>query len=253
MTARPKGFAESFLEYFDLHYVANQSQLKDVGRIRYRVYCEEFEYEPKESFPDGIEHDEFDASSLHALIIHKETNRPAGCVRMVCPHPGTDYLMPFEKHCGADTLDQGFFEKFPINRDTTCEISRLAVDGIFRRRTGEKATRFGGVSIPDISHQEQRTYPLIAVSCFLAAAALGDLADKTSAFAMMEPFLPRLMSYSGLNFTQAGESLEYHGMRAPYFLTMDEAMADMAPELKELYGAIHETMKKDFVSPPTFI
>ena len=136
MTARPTSFAESFLTYFDVALAQSQSQLEDVGRIRYRVYCEEFGYEPKENFPEGMEKDQFDANALHCLVTHKATNTPAGCVRVV-KATGDDPL-PFEKYC-LDSLDGNFFENNPMPRETMCEVSRLAVDGMFRRRSGEQA------------------------------------------------------------------------------------------------------------------
>ena len=245
MTARTKSYAESFLTYFNVAFARTESQKKDVGRIRYRVYCEEFGYETKEANPGGIECDEFDAQSMHCLVTHKSSDTPAGCVRVIkCQEHG---VLPFEKHCG-DSLDSGFFQRNPMPRENMCEISRLAVDALFRRRSGEQATRFGGVHVSDISQQEQRTFPLIAVSCFLAATALTDLADCNNGFAMMEPFLPRLLTRSGISFVKVGQDTDYHGLRAPYFLTTHDAVGNMAPELRELYDAIHAKIKNEYQS-----
>ena len=243
MNARPKSYAESFLSYFDVCYANTESRRDDAGRIRYRVYCEEFGYENGDTFPDGIERDDFDTQSLHCLVTHKATQTPAGCVRVVSTNKNAH--LPFERFCG-NSLDFGFFEKARLPRETMCEVSRLAVDSMFRRRAGEQATRYGGVHISDISQQEQRTFPLIAVSCFLAATALTDLSERTNAFAMMEPFLPRLLTRSGINFTKVGKDIDYHGLRAPYFLTTGDATRNMVPELKELYNAIFETIKTDY-------
>ena len=54
---------------------------------------------------------------------------------------------------------------------------------------------------------------MIAVSAFLAATAITEKTGYTNVFAMMEPFLPRLMSRSGINFGRAGADIEYHGTR----------------------------------------
>jgi N-acyl amino acid synthase of PEP-CTERM/exosortase system len=243
MTARPKSYAEAFLTYFDVCFATDAAMKDDVGRIRYRVYCEEFGYEDKDAFPNGIELDEFDKQSQHCLVIHKASSTPAGCVRVV--RGIQDSLLPFEKFC-SDSLDRNFFEHNQMSRESMCEVSRLAVDGMFRRRAGEQATRYGGVHVSDLSQQEQRTFPLIAVSCFLAATALTDLMNCTNAFAMMEPFLPRMLSRSGINFTKVGQDIDYHGLRAPYFVTTQAAVGNMAPELRELYDAIRTHVKSDF-------
>jgi N-acyl amino acid synthase of PEP-CTERM/exosortase system len=247
MTARPKSYAEAFLTYFDVCFAADKATQDDAGRIRYRVYCEEFGYEPCEAFPDGIERDEFDPQSLQCLVTHKATSTPAGCVRVV--KACAEKPLPFENFCG-DSLDADFFDRNPIPRELMCEVSRLAVDGMFRRRSGEQATRFGGVHISDLSQQEKRTFPMIAVSCFFAANIMADNAGNTKLFAMMEPFLPRLLKRSGINFTKVGHDIDYHGLRAPYFVTTPEVKSNVVPELKELYDAIQELLKKE-IAPST--
>lgn len=231
--------AENFLRYFDVRFAASDEERADVFRIRYRVYCEEFGYEPLDAFPDQMEQDEFDGDSLHALIYHRSSGLPAGCVRMVrtTGTGGVDPL-PFEKNC-AGSLDQARIDAMALERDTLCEISRLAVDGMFRRRSGEDETRYGVIEGLDCSQQERRTFSMIAVTCFLAATALTALSGRTNVFAMMEPFLPRLLSRSGIDFERVGEDIDYHGMRAPYFIRTQSALDNMRPDLKELYGEVY--------------
>lgn len=235
---------ENFLSYFDIALARTAAQKSEVYGIRYRVYCEEFGYEPTESFPDHEEKDPFDAASLHAVVTHKGSGLSAGCVRLVSPaSPDGSDLLPFEKNCG-DSLDRAFVESLNLERDSLCEISRLAVDGTFRRRSGEKITRFGEVEGLDCSQQERRTFSMIAVACFLAATALTNMAGRTNVFAMMEPFLPRLLKRSGIVFRRAGEDIDYHGLRAPYFITTQSALDNMRPDLKELYDEIQRRVSQ---------
>lgn len=231
--------SENFLRYFDVAFAGTDALKSDVYGIRYSVYCDEFHYEPASTFPDLEEKDEFDADALHALVTHKSSGMPAGCVRLVSPigSPGRD-LLPFEKNCAA-SLDDAFIQELDLERSTVCEISRLAVDGAFRRRAGERLTRFGEVEGLDCSHQERRTFSMIAIACFLAATALTDLAERNNVFAMMEPFLPRLLKRSGIVFQRAGKDIDYHGLRAPYFITTQSAVDNMRPDLRELYTEIH--------------
>lgn len=234
----PLSLAENFKRYFSVQFADSAEQKHKVYHIRYRVYCDEFGYEPADQFPDLEEYDQFDQGSLHCLIVHKSSGMPAGCVRLV-PTVGdsaTDPL-PFEKHC-SNSLDREFFDTLDISRETVCEISRLAVDGAFRRRSGEALTRFGEVDAMDCSQSEKRSFSLIAVAGFLAATALTDLTGRTNVFAMMEPFLPRLMKRSGIVFERAGKDIDYHGIRAPYFIRTQDALENMLPELKELYAWI---------------
>jgi len=239
---------EDFERYFKIELVSTKEQAQAAYGVRYRVYCEEFEYEATDVFPDKLEKDEFDEQSLHCLIIHKERDLVAGCVRLVPIELSQENgLLPFEKFC-QKSLDTELIDSFHLKRSTECEISRLAVDGAFRRRPGEAATRFGGIESIDCTKQEQRTFSLIAVSAFLAATALTDLTHKTNVFAMMEPFLPRLLKRSGICFERVGSDMDYHGIRAPYFIKTQSAVDNMRPDLKALYDWVYEQVARDYAS-----
>lgn len=241
MDNKDPSLTERFQQYFAVEFAATPEQKREAYRIRYRVYCEEFGYEPADRFPDNAEYDEYDDIALHCLITHRATGTPAGSVRIV-PAAGVDGLdlMPFEKHCG-DCVDQDFVKALQVPRNTMCEISRLAIDRQFRRRFGEVATRFGQAEAMDFSNQDQRAFSLISVAAFLATTALTDLTGRTNAFAMMEPFLPRLLTRSGIYFQRAGSDMDYHGIRAPYFITTQAVLAGMQPELQALYDEIYAT------------
>ncbi len=235
--------ADAFLRYFDVSLASSEAQKRATYHIRYRVYCQEFGYEPAERFPDRLEKDEYDDHSLACLISHRTSGMPAGCVRLV---PAMDEEpLPLEKYCG-EALDRDFLNGLALDRATLCEISRLAVDGAFRRRAGEAVTRFGEVEALGCSEQERRTFPLIAVAAFLASTALTEVSGRTNVLAMMEPFLPRLLKRSGILFQRAGQDIEYHGRRAPFFITTASALEKMRPDLRELYDDIHARIKADF-------
>lgn len=227
--------AEAFSQYFDVSLATSAELKKEVYKLRYRVYCEEFGYEPIENFPDGLEIDEFDDRSLHFLVTHKQTQLPAGCVRLVFGAEGE--LMPFEKYC-PDSLDNSYIEKMGIDRSGICEVSRLAVDSAFRRRVGDARTRFGEIDAVDFSYQERRTFPLITVAVFLAVIGFSERSGRGHGFAMMEPFLPRLLRKSGLDFVRVGKDVDYHGLRAPYYGRTDNALKNMHPDLRSLHSAI---------------
>ena len=239
MTEGENSLAEKFLQYFQVELATSAAQQKAVFEVRYRVYCEEFKYESGESFPDKAETDEYDEQSLHCLIRHKSSGKVAGCVRLVPASNGISKLLPFEKYC-PESVDKVFVENLKVERCEIAEVSRLAVDGAFRRRPGEAATRFGEIEALDCSAAERRTFSLIAISGFLACTALADLSGRSDVFAMMEPFLPRLVKRSGICWQQAGKTIQYHGDRALYYIKTQSAVDNMVPELKELYLAIHQ-------------
>jgi len=237
--------ARNFQDFFSVEVAVTEEQKKKVYGIRYRVYCDEFGYESVEKFPNEEEKDEFDDFSLHCLIMHKKSGLPAGCVRLVPAFNGQQkpVLLPLEKHCD-DSLDHDYINGLGLDRQTVCEISRLAIDCLFRRRTGEELTRFGEVHGLDCTKQEQRTFSLIAIAAFLAATALTDISGKTNVFAMMESFLPRMMKRSGINFIKSGSDVDYRGIRAPYFIQTQSALDNMHEDLKELYLWIYKQIEK---------
>jgi len=224
-----------FQRYFDLVLATTPSELESVFRIRYRVYCEEFHYEPLEAFPDQLESDDFDASSKHCLVVHKATGMPAGCARLVLTDEKS--LMPMEKYCSR-AIDEKIIRSYDGRRDTICEFSRLGVDGAFRRRPGEGESRFGEISALDCSKREQRTFSMIAVATILSAFAMSELIQRPNCFAMMEPFLPRLLRRSNIVVHPAGELIEYHGSRSPYYFEARETVGGMSDEMQEFYAVI---------------
>lgn len=239
MKTQKHSIADDFEKYFRVKLATTEKLRNDVYGIRYRVYCEEFGFENPSEFPNGLESDEYDAQSIHCLVEHISSGQPAGCVRMVPTlEHSPDAPLPLEKYC-AHSLDKDFINGLKLDRSTICEISRLAVDARFRRRPGETTTRFGKPDDFTPSEDELRTLPFIAISAYLAATALTEATGRTNAFAMMEPFLPRLLKRSGLHFMRAGADIEYHGKRAAYFLTTSAALGSMRADLHELYDCIH--------------
>jgi N-acyl amino acid synthase of PEP-CTERM/exosortase system len=237
-----RSLIDQFHQFFDVDFAVSQAQKNAVYGLRYRVYCEEQHYEPVERFPDGMERDEFDAKSLHILITHKASGIHAGCVRLVGTggRRQTD-LLPYEKHC-PDSVEPDFFRARGLQRESICEISRLAVDPRFRRRPD--ATVEEGEE--QFSAEEIRTFPLIATAGFLSATALSDITGRTDVFSLMEPFLPRLMRHAGFEFQRAGKDVDYHGTRAAYFCKTEWAIDNLRPELREFYDGIHARIDQSY-------
>ena len=247
MKESPPSLIEDFERYFRIELVTTEDQLLQAYAVRYRVYCEEFNYEATDLFPDKMESDEFDKQSLHCLIVHKATERAAGCVRLVpADERYENGLLPLEKFC-KNSLDRDEISRLNIDRGAVCEISRLAVDAAFRRRPGETATRFGGIDSVDCTRQEQRTFSLIALSAFLAGGALTSITNHTNVFAMMEPFLPRLLKRTGIEFKKVGSDMDYHGIRAPYFVTFQSAKNNIQPDIKNMYDWVYKQIEGEYV------
>jgi len=235
MTAQSKDLLASFRSYFSVGPARSATELESVYRIRYRVYCDEFGYERKEEFPDQMETDEFDETSTHALITHLASGMPAGCVR-ICPGSihGEPSALPLNKCC-EKSLDPARVKEFAAPPQQTCEASRFAVDGAFRRRSGEGMSRFGEISSLILTDHEQRTFPLLSLVLMLAGVAMAELSYRPFMYAVMEPFLPRLLKRSGLHFLRMGKDINHHGTRAVYITDTRYFVHSLEGEMQKLY------------------
>jgi N-acyl amino acid synthase of PEP-CTERM/exosortase system len=233
-----------FLRYFEVEFAARPEQRSAVYGLRYKVYCLEEQYESAAAFPDRQETDDYDSHSLHCLITHRSSGLPAGCVRVVSGKASG--LLPFERQC-PDSVEPGFFQAHALRRENISEISRLAVDGRFRRRlSNQKPEGLQGAPDLQFCESELRTLPLIATAGFLAATALTAISDQTDVFALMEPYLPRLMRRAGYRFQRAGHDIEFNGTRAPYFIRTQRAVEGLRPALRELYDAVYVDLARAY-------
>ena len=226
---------DGFSEYFELELATTRAQREDTFRLRYRIFCDEFRYEPAEAYPDHLESDEYDAHSRHFLLRHKSSGMPAACARLVLADDKSP--LPLEKFC-ANAIDEKVMRSYDDRRQTLCEFSRWGVDSPFRLRPGERMTRFGEISALDSTAREQRTFSLIAISTILATFAISEILERTHCFTMLEPLMARRLARSGLVSERVGQEIEYHGVTAPYLFHAAENIEGMASELREFYAAI---------------
>lgn len=234
-----------FNQYFEIVYAHDETLKEKCYKIRYDVYCDELGFEDPSSFRQPREIDECDEYSHHYLIRHRSTGLFAGTVRVVDPSfAGTSSAYcPIQKFCSFAITDKNYH---PDNLApfTYCEVSRLAVPSAFRRRTGEQGQAFvyegERVSLTDT---EKKTFPYIAVGLYLTAAAHFILEKNLDhILVMMEPRLALHLRRVGINFKQIGETIEYHGQRAPFHIDPERLLGGMNPAFRALYDSIEASV-----------
>jgi N-acyl amino acid synthase of PEP-CTERM/exosortase system len=230
-----------FETYFQILIADTPELMEQVHQVRYEVFCQEFHFEREENCPGGLERDEYDDQALHCLIMHRSSAQPAGCVRLIQTHAANPaVLLPIERFCAA-SLTPGETHPSRLPRASLCEISRLAVSARFRKRRGESESPVGaseGGSV--ISETEYRIFPLLSFTLFLAVLSLSIYTKKRDSLAMMEPWLARHLQMMGFSFKQIGAVTDYHGARAAFHYTLDQALADKEgrPILRQLFDLI---------------
>lgn len=245
--------AKNFNQFFQIKFADTKLLREEAFKIRYGVYCDELGWEPENVLQ--METDDCDDYAYHCLLKHKRTGVYAGCVRLVIPPVQIpDLALPFEKNC-LHSARKEVLDSTKLTRGSFGEISRLAVLTSFRRRKREKKAPFiiNAVNSGTIyTEEEHRQFPNIAMGLYIAAVALADICNHVGSFVMMEPKLNRRLKRFGLPFEQIGDEIDYHGMRAMFFLSRNNFCSQLTPELKELYLQIYnDLVKQVFLLPHT--
>lgn len=230
-----------FERFLEARIALTKEDEAEAFRIRHSVYCEELKFEAQRE--NKQENDEYDDYSLFGLIKHKPTDTHTGCVRIVAPR-NENQLLPIERYC-AFAYKNSDIKPENFRRDQISEISRLAVLSQFRRR---KEDRYDGAATGVInqhtySTEELRCFPFISVGLYLTAASIAIDNGCDHVFVMMEPRLARSMALIGIKFTQLGEPVEYHGLRAPYYINGKIFLENLSPGFKSLHRAIDRSIQ----------
>ncbi len=236
----------SYNQYFKVQRAVTPELIQEALRIRFEVYCKEFKFEDVGQHRDGMEKDAYDAFSNHCLLYHKASASYVGCVRLVQANPlDPQALFPFEEHCGH-VLRREVIDPATMRRESTGEISRLAVRQKFRRRRGEAVHPDGFAAVVNPVYQpDRRQVPQMVLGLYLAAAAIGLSNGLESVFAMMELRLARHLSLAGIKFTQVGDVIDYRGSRAAFHITRQGLYQHLKPEVR----ALLETITSDLATP----
>lgn len=208
--------AAHFAHYLHPIVASSQTMKEQSYAIRHNVYCDELKLEKQRH--NKLETDEFDNYSISCLIQHLSSNTMAGTVRIVRP-THSSHLLPIEKYCSHAIADNSLYPA-QFSRNQICEVSRLAIPAIFRRRSTDTFSRaqFGGINIDTFTDCELRCFPFISVGLYLTAAAIVMQHDIEHIYVMVEPRLAKSMRLVGIKFKQIGPVIDYHGKRAAHHL-----------------------------------
>ena len=206
---------DAFRRYFQVRPVETETDLEQVYRLRYQVYCVEHPFETPDEHPDGLEIDAFDAHACHALLIHRPSGVAMGTVRLVLPVPSApDESFPFQALCDDPSMRDS--ATLPIM--TAGEVSRFCISKAFRRRPGD--TYYGitdpnhaAPPPPDIA--ERRVMPNMMVGLIQGVLKLSVMNGITHWCTVMEPTLLRLLARTGVHLRPVGSMVVYHGKRQP--------------------------------------
>ena len=219
-------------------FVQGTRLLKEAHRLRYQVYCVEHPFESPLDNPGGLEIDEFDHHSVHCVLIHEPSGRPAGTVRLVLPLPQEPSLcFPIHRVCEDPLLENP--ELFPVS--IMAEVSRFSVSKDFRRRLGDT---YCGVTDPDRAPaappqgEERRMIPHIKLGLIEGLVRMS--IDRRVLYwcAEMEPWLLRMLGRIGIYFDPIGPLVDYHGLRQPCYVQLSRLLQRVYDEHPDIWEVI---------------
>lgn len=117
-------FYRNVFSDFKFYITTDPEEIKEIFKLRYLVYCEEYAYIDKKLHPDREEKDEYDKFSSY-LVIRDEYNEIAASVRIISNSP---LGFPIQKHFKFN------IDLSNLKEEKVVEISRLIVAKKYRRR-----------------------------------------------------------------------------------------------------------------------
>ena len=201
---------ETLLHRFNRHFRTRLADTPDLIRlaqeIRYQVYCVERQFENRADFPDRREKDDFDAHSVHSLLIHHPTGHAVGTVRLVLPRrdaPGKSFAIQ------GVTEPSVWAAYLPIH--ATAEVSRFSISKQFRNCRAALC----GADV-DLAGERQMG-PLMSLGLIQTLVRMSARHGVTHWCALMEPKLLRMLAAMAIHFKPLGVPVEYHGLRQPCY------------------------------------
>lgn len=219
-------------------HVESEELKREIYRLRYRIYVEELGFERREDHPNNLEMDQYDAHSIYMAALDT-TEQVVGTARLIL-HSDLGFPAEHVAHLPYQGIQ-------PPPPETTAEISRLALARTYRRRAedGEYGVESylpvseGGVlpddgSIPQAYIRRQR--PLILLGMCALIWQTSKRLGITHWYMISEKKLWNTLRRFELLFHPIGEPVEYHGIRIPYMIPLDEFEAHLRRNNPPLYA-----------------
>jgi N-acyl amino acid synthase of PEP-CTERM/exosortase system len=214
---------DAFNQYFEMIPADSYELKQEVYKLRYQVYCLEREFlEPEE---DGVEHDDYDHNSSHYLIRHRESDCYMATTRLVLPDKqNPQRLFPIEEHSNIE--NKALLDTMP--RTNLAELSRFCVSKTFRRRKNEQDLIVTNDTDESRSLNERKSSAHLTLALFSCAVRMSSEHNIDYWYAIMEPTAKRISSALGIQFIEVGPLVDYHGMRVPCVIKVDDLLKSAA-------------------------
>lgn len=201
-------------------------------KLRYQVYCKEKNFENPDAHPQEQETDEFDARSVHSVIIDRPTRAVTAAVRLILPNPdGFENSFPIQGVCSHPMLRSNKL----LHSARSAEISRFAVSKEFSRKAADSQQ---SRRLIDSQSEDRSPMPDITLGLMNGIVRMSVELGVSEWFAVMEPTLLRLLARFGIYFTPIGPMADYHGMRQPCYSNMHKLLNRVHKERTDVWKIV---------------
>ncbi|GJL85843.1 MAG: hypothetical protein DHS20C02_16180 [Micavibrio sp.] len=209
---------------------ANTDELREeCFKLRYDVYCIENDFEDPTRNPGQMERDTFDIDAVHYLLIHSESGKPAGTVRVILPKEDMQMdSFPMQDLCDHPLLHT---EGRPMQ---LCQISRLCMSAFFRKRDND------GSVLPAYYEQEnikgkqdgnmvyiRRRIPYAPLGLMRAAFEIALKNRITDCLLFIESDQLKNFEKMGIAYTILGPKVQHHGEQQPVIFNIKNVLDTM--------------------------
>ena len=238
--------------------VTDEKDLRDIYRLRYKVFCYEWGFEKPENYPDEIVTDVYDLHALH-FAVKNDTGKVVGAISLILDSPEG---FPAEKYCELD-IDTG-----SLPRNSIAEISRLVIHRDYRRRAEDKyiygpdeeRRSIGNVHYTSVysgpmqnfrraddkyrykgqrrtmeSYSERRRRHEVVISLYKTLYQESKRRQITHWYAVMTKGIVLLLDRFGLTFDAIGDPVDYRGIRTPYLGDIEKIEREIVEKNPELF------------------
>lgn len=243
----------SFQKYFEIVRADTAELLEVVYRLRYKVFCIEHGFLEASSYPNGIEKDEYDDHSSHALLRFRSSGDYIGSARLILFNPKQpEKPFPVELYT---QIDPALCNIKDLPRQQIAEISRFVIVSKFQRRKEDRLNNDGGgrrknnnvcPATKERRSADRRDHRVTPPLALLLAAGIIRLSVEQNInnwLSVMDPALNRLLGYYGLELNPIGPLVDYHGLRRPYFGKVLDVLDRMYKEHHDAWEVVTDCGK----------
>lgn len=225
-----------FGQYFEVFRAESQKNALLAHRLRYQVYCVENKFENAAEFPDGIERDQYDSHSHHALLWHRAGQAAVGTVRLITSQGSGFTGLPVNELPHSPFSDM----VLPGNAKVG-EVSRFCVVKGMRQRDSED--QYADIKWPyeENGLSIRRHMPNVSLGLMRGVVMLARAFDVSHLCAVMDPALLVMLRRLGINFEPVGPKVNYHGIRQP----CHRALADISAEMRDARPSLWDVVFGD--------